>query len=251
MGYPDEREIELMAAAGCKVAHCPSASMLGAYGVFANGMMPKMADAGITILIALGTDSATAGGHLDMVRVMYLAACGHKDIAADASIWGAHKALEMATIDGARACLWDARDRLAGGRQARRHRAGRPLRDRVPSRTAARSRPLVYSGTGKNVDTVIIDGRIVMRHRTLLTVDLELVKKELARASRRLARARRHRDAAALAGRIERFRMERNRCCFFVAHGSGPDGPRLKRTRRTTGGPHLRPRAVPGDREPL
>lgn len=180
MGYPDEREIELMAEADCKVAHCPSASMLGAYGVFANGMMPKMADAGITI--ALGTDSATAGGHLDMVRVMYLAACGHKDIAADASMWGAYKALEMATIDGARACLWDGEiGSLEAGKRADIVLVDRSGIEFHPGRQPVSA--LVYSGTGKNVDTVIIDGRIVMRHRTLLTVDLELVKKELAKAS--------------------------------------------------------------------
>jgi cytosine/adenosine deaminase-related metal-dependent hydrolase len=42
---------------------------------------------------------------------------------------------------------------------------------------------LVYSGTGKNVDTVIIDGQIIMRNRTMLTVDEEMIKGDLAKAS--------------------------------------------------------------------
>ena len=180
MGYPDEREIQLMAEADCKVAHCPGASMLGAYGVFSNGMMPKMAEAGITI--SLGTDSATASGNLDMVRVMYLAACGHKDIYADATLWGAYKALEMATIDGARACLWDDEiGSLEVGKRADIVLVDTSGIEFHPGRQPVSA--LVYSGTGKNVDTVIIDGRIVMRHRTLLTVDEVLVKKELAKAS--------------------------------------------------------------------
>ncbi len=180
MGYPDEREIELMAETDCKVAHCPGASMLGAYGVFSNGMMPKMAEAGITI--SLGTDSATASGNLDMVRVMYLAACGHKDIYADATLWGAYKALEMATIDGARSCLWDDEiGSLEVGKRADIVLVDTSGIEFHPGRQPVSA--LVYSGTGKNVDTVIIDGRIVMRHRTLLTVDERLVKKELAKAS--------------------------------------------------------------------
>ena len=70
MGYPDDREVALLAEHDVKVAHCPGASMLGAYGVISNRMMPKMAEAGVCI--SLGTDSATASGNLDMVRVMYL-----------------------------------------------------------------------------------------------------------------------------------------------------------------------------------
>ncbi|MSP50852.1 MAG: amidohydrolase [Alphaproteobacteria bacterium] len=183
MGWTNEREIGWLAKHGCKVAHCPGATMFGAYGVFGNGMMPKMADAGITI--SLGTDSASASGNLDMIRVMYLAACGHKDIYNDATLWGAYKALEMATIDGAKALLWDdAIGSLEAGKKADVtlvdmkgiEFANHPGREPV--------RALVYSATGKSVDTVIIDGRIVLRHGALLTIDEEDVKRRLAAASR-------------------------------------------------------------------
>lgn len=180
MGYPDEREIGLLADHDCKVVHCPSASMLGAYGVIANRMMPRMADAGITI--ALGTDSATAGGHLDMVRVMYLAACAHKDAYADASLWGAYKALEMATIDGARACLWD--DEIGSleiGKKADIALFSREALECHPGRAPVNA--LIYSGTGRDADTVIVDGRIVMRHRVLTTIDVDTLKSDLAAAS--------------------------------------------------------------------
>jgi len=168
MGYPDEREVDLMAESDVKVVHCPSASMLGAYGVFQNGMMPAMATAGITI--ALGTDSATAGGHLDMVREMYLAAAGHKDRYADATLWGAYKALEMATIDGARACLWDDEiGSLEVGKKADVVLFRMQGIEWHPGRNPVNA--LVYSATGKAADTVIIDGRVVMRERVMLTVD--------------------------------------------------------------------------------
>ena len=183
MGYPDDREVALLAEHDVKVAHCPGASMLGAYGVIANRMMPKMAEAGVCI--SLGTDSATASGNLDMVRVMYLGACAHKDAYADASLWGAYKALEMATIDGARACLWD--DEIGS------LEAGK-LADVIlvdmqgseftfhPGRQPVHA--LVYSATGRSVDTVIIDGRIVMRHRVMLTVDEQALRHDLAAANK-------------------------------------------------------------------
>ncbi len=182
MGWPNAREITWLADNGCKVAHCPGASMFGAYGVFGNGMMPKMADAGITI--SLGTDSASASGNLDMVRVMYLAACGHKDIYNDATLWGAYKALEMATIDGAKALLWDdAIGSLEVGKKADVtlvDMAGIEFANH-PGRHPVRS--LVYSATGKSVDTVIVDGRVLLRRGTLVTVDEADVKRRLKAAS--------------------------------------------------------------------
>lgn len=180
MGYPNEGEVGLLARHGVKVVHCPTATMLGAYGVYANKMMPKMAEAGVTI--ALGTDSATAGGHTDMIRSMYLAACGHKDMYADASLWGAFKALEMATIDGARACLWD--DQIGSietGKLADIALIDMSGMEWHPGRHPVAS--LVYSATGRSVDTVIVDGRVVVRHGVVNTVDQKTVQRQLRDAS--------------------------------------------------------------------
>ena len=108
-----------------------------------------------------------------------------KDAYADASLWGAYKALEMATIDGARACLWD--DEIGS------LEAGK-LADVIlvdmqgseftfhPGRQPVHA--LVYSATGRSVDTVIIDGRIVMRHRVMLTVDEQALRHDLAAANK-------------------------------------------------------------------
>jgi len=180
MGFPDDREVELLKRHDCKVAHCPSASMLGAYGVIYNRQIPRMINAGITV--ALGTDSASAGGYLDMVRVMYLGACVHKDAYADATLMGAYKALEMATIDGARACLWeDEIGSLEAGKRADITLVDMSGIEWHPGRHPVTN--LVYSATGRSVDTVIIDGHIVMRKRVLLTVDEERLKHQLVEAS--------------------------------------------------------------------
>lgn len=168
MGYPNEQEVQWLKEADVKVAHCPSASMHGAYGVIHNKMMPAMVKAGITV--GLGTDSATAGRFLDMVRVMYLGACAHKDAYADATKMGAYKALEMATIDGARACLWD--DEI-GSLEAGK-KADVVLFDMSGMHWHPNANPiasLVYAANGNDANTVIIDGKMVMKNRTLLTVD--------------------------------------------------------------------------------
>jgi cytosine/adenosine deaminase-related metal-dependent hydrolase len=155
--------------------------MHGAYGVVGNQMMKRMIDLGLTI--SLGTDSATAGRFLDMVRVMYLAACAHRDQFADATIMGAYKALEMATIDGARACIWeDQIGSLEAGKRADIVLVGMDELRWHPNLDPVRS--LVYAADGDDVETVIIDGRIVMRDRVVLTVDEEKVKRDVIRAGK-------------------------------------------------------------------
>ncbi len=181
MGYPNEREIDWLKRHDVKIAHCPSASMHGAYGVVGQRMMKQMIDRGLTI--SLGTDSATAGRFLDMIRVMYLAACAHRDQFADATIMGAYKALEMATIDGARACLWD--DQI-GSLQAGK-RADLVVVDMSdlcwhPNLDPVRS--MVYAADGTHVQTVVIDGKIVMRDREILTVDEAKVTRDVIAAGK-------------------------------------------------------------------
>ncbi len=169
MGWVTDEEIDWLRRADVKVAHCPSASMHGAYGNIARRTIPKMLAAGVTV--SLGTDSATAGRVLDMFRVMYLAACAHKDAAVDPTLVGAYTALEMATIGGARAMLWD--DEIGSLEPGKRADlivvdtsapAWHPLGDPV--------RTLVYSGDGASVRTVVVDGRVVMEDRVFPGVDL-------------------------------------------------------------------------------
>lgn len=179
MGYPNAREVELLKEADVKVVHCPSASMHGAYGVMQNQMMPVMIESGITV--ALGTDSATAGRFLDMVRVMYLAACAHKDSYHDPLKVGAYKALEMATIEGARACLWD--DEIGSLEVGKR--ADLVLVDMSGLHWQPNADPianLVYTATGSDVETVIVDGRPLVRDRVLTTVDERQVVRDVRAA---------------------------------------------------------------------
>lgn len=182
MGYPNEREIGWLKEHDVKVAHCPSAAMMGAWGIIINKMIPTMMERGITV--SLGSDTNGAAGSLDMIRVMYVAASIHRDMFDDPTLIGAYKALEMATVDGARACLWDdAIGSLEVGKKADVILVDRSAIEWThPGRDPVRS--LVFSANGSSVDTVIIDGRMIMRNRTLLTVDEELVVRQVREAGR-------------------------------------------------------------------
>jgi cytosine/adenosine deaminase-related metal-dependent hydrolase len=187
MGAIDESEVELVAKTGTKVCHCASASMFGAFGCIAHGKFVELAAAGATL--SLGTDAAAISRFLDLVREMYVVACAHKDSHMDAEVMGAHKAFEMATIDGARALLWEGEiGSLEAGKRA----------DLVLMRTNGLEwypRPLlnpvanlVYSSSGEATDSVMVDGRWLMRGRKLLTVDEEQLKQKVMQHAASAAR---------------------------------------------------------------
>lgn len=170
MGALLEDEIETVARAGVAVVHCPSASMLGGFGCIANGKIPELVAAGVTM--ALGTDAGAISRFLDMVRIMYLAACAHKDARLDPEIMGAHKAFEMATIEGARALRWDAEiGSLEPGKAADIVLVRTDGLEWLPRKHFNPVANLVYSSSGAAVDTVLIAGRVVMQGRRLTTID--------------------------------------------------------------------------------
>ncbi len=94
----NDDEIELIAKTGVSVVHCPESNLK-----LASGFSPvrKLLDAGINL--ALGTDGAASNNDLDMLSEMRTAAQLAKAVSGDASTLPAYKALEMATLGGARA----------------------------------------------------------------------------------------------------------------------------------------------------
>ena len=118
-----------------------------------------------------------------MFRVMYLAACAHKDATLNPHAIGAHTGLEMATIRGARAILWDDEiGSLEPGKKAdliavdTRAPCWHPLGDPV--------RTLVYSGGGESVRTVVVDGRVIMRDRVFPGIDVPSLAAEVEARTR-------------------------------------------------------------------
>jgi 5-methylthioadenosine/S-adenosylhomocysteine deaminase len=96
------QEIELLAQNGSSVAHCPSSNLK-----LANGFAPVAAMLTQGVNIGLGTDGSASNNRLDLFQEMRQAALLAKAVGADARALPAHRALSMATLDGARALRLD------------------------------------------------------------------------------------------------------------------------------------------------
>lgn len=97
-----DAEIDTLAMHGCHVAHCPASNLK-----LASGFTPvaKLLSAGINV--GIGTDGAASNNRLDLFAEMRLAALLAKAVAGDPAVLPAQRALEMATLAGARALALD------------------------------------------------------------------------------------------------------------------------------------------------
>lgn len=98
MTQVDDRDIGLLSETGTHVIHCPESNLK-----LASGLCPvqRLMDSGVNV--AIGTDGAASNNDLDLFGELRTAAMVAKVVAGDASALSAHKALEMATLNGARA----------------------------------------------------------------------------------------------------------------------------------------------------
>lgn len=103
MVHLTSEEIGLIARQGCAVAHCPSSNLK-----LANGFAPIAALLGKGVNVGLGTDGAASNNRLDMFEEMRLAALLAKGHSGRADVLPAYQALQMATLNGARALGLDA-----------------------------------------------------------------------------------------------------------------------------------------------
>ena len=153
----EEAEIESVAGSGTHVIHCPESNLK-----LASGFCPvdKLLKAGVNV--ALGTDGAASNNDLDMFGEMRTAALLAKGLAGDASALPAAQALQMATLNGARAMGIDAHTgSLVAGKSA----------DFISvDLTALGSQPvyhpisqLVYACQREQVRDVFVAGRALLR----------------------------------------------------------------------------------------
>ncbi|MGZ5035871.1 MAG: TRZ/ATZ family hydrolase [Usitatibacter sp.] len=110
----DEIEMETMAREGVSVAHCPSSNLK-----LASGIAPIAALRRRGVRVGVGTDGAASNNRLDVLTEMRTAALLAKVSSGDAATLPAHEALEMATLEGARALGLDDRiGSIASGKSA-------------------------------------------------------------------------------------------------------------------------------------
>ena len=164
----DDREAALLAESRTNAILCPFAALKGAFGISALGRAPEMAEAGMNI--ALGTD----GYGSDLMQKMALAAGLFKDARQDNKIFPAGQALDMATLNGARALrLQDETGSIAVGKKADfvLHDTDRP--EWRPVLNVLQQ--LVWCADGRSVHSVWVDGvRVVENYRHTLIDEEEL-----------------------------------------------------------------------------
>lgn len=100
-----DHEVQTLAKYDTKVAFCPSSSMKLGKGATAIGKYPELANAGVTV--GLGTDGVSAAGNMNLMRQMFLVAGLFKDARMQPDIFTVRQALRAATIEGAKALMWD------------------------------------------------------------------------------------------------------------------------------------------------
>jgi 5-methylthioadenosine/S-adenosylhomocysteine deaminase len=159
-----DAEIELLFETQTNVVHCPSSNMKLGSGI---SPVSKLLARGISV--SLGADGAACNNRLDMFTEMRSAALLQKVVNGPESL-AAGTVLEMATLGGARALGLESEiGSLEVGKKAdvsivrmdRLHT--NPVSDVISA--------LVYSTQPDDVQTVIVDGQILMRDRKLLTID--------------------------------------------------------------------------------
>ena len=163
--WVDNEDIRILKETDTKVSHNPVSNMFLASGI---APIPKMLRAGITV--GLGDDGACVSGTSDMFEQMKTTVLLHKVAEGDPTAITAEKALEMATIEGARAI---GLEKEVGSIEPGK-RADLTIIDTKKSNFYPINRvhsQLVYCARAENVDTVIVNGKIVMENGIVKTIN--------------------------------------------------------------------------------
>ena len=161
----EEEEIDIFAEKGVGVAHNPQSNMKLASGV---APIPDMLERGVKV--GLAPDGAASNNDLDMVDEMRSAALVHKVHRLNPTVMNARQVVRMATIGGARVL---GIDNMVGSIEA-----GKKADLITISIFGFHMMPIydpyshiVYAAKGSDVQTVIVDGKILMEKRELKTLD--------------------------------------------------------------------------------
>ncbi len=168
--HANDEEIAVLKRTGTGVVHNPQSNMKLASGVMP---VPQMLMANLNL--GLGTDGAASNNDLSMWEEMDTAAKLHKLSSNDPKVVTAEQALEMATIRGARALHMEREiGSIEEGKRADLLIVDVDDLNQTPFYNVYSN--LVYATKADDVRTVIIEGRVVMRDRRLLTLDESDIK---------------------------------------------------------------------------
>lgn len=176
-----EEEIQILAQHKVGVVHNPESNMKLASGI---APVPAMLKAGIPV--ALGTDGASSNNNLDMLQEMRSCALLHKVNSYDPTVIPAYQALEMATVNGSQALGLPEVGVIQAGYKADLILVSLQEAHMIPRYDIIAN--LVYAGQAADVQTVIINGQVVMENRIIKTFDEQEVLTQAKRAAERLVK---------------------------------------------------------------
>jgi len=169
--FVDDEEIEILAEKEVGVAHNPQSNLK-----LASGIAPVKKMLQKKVKVGLGTDGPASNNNLDLWEEMRLAAILHKGTEKDPTCVPAEEALKMATKNGMEILGWKDSGVIKEG-----YKADIVILDLNKPHFYPRHNlisHLVYSASSADVDTVIVDGKVLMEKRELKTLDEERIKFE-------------------------------------------------------------------------
>lgn len=178
----DDADMDIMKEYNVSVVTNPASNMkLG------NGFAPvsRMLEKGINV--CLGTDGAASNNSLNLIHELSLLTLIHKGVAKESQCVSAQEGFRIATLNGAKALgMEDKIGSIEVGKKADlaildlNQASLRPLNNPISA--------LSYSANGSEVETVIIDGQMVMENRKILTLDEEAIYKKCEEIAERICR---------------------------------------------------------------
>lgn len=172
--YLADIDYEIIKKRNITISHNPTSNLKLASGV---ADIPRALDEGINI--ALGTDGAGSNNSQNLFNEIRLCGIIHKGVNLEPEVVTANEVLKMATINGAKAFNNKEIGIIEEGKKADLIILDIDKPHYYPLDNERMINSLVYSSNSSDVETVIIDGKIIMKNKELLTIDEEKVKYHL------------------------------------------------------------------------
>ncbi|MTI70393.1 MAG: 5'-deoxyadenosine deaminase [Firmicutes bacterium] len=170
----DDEEMKILADTGTKVSHCPNSNLKLASGI---AKVPELLE--LNANVSIGADGAPCNNNLDMFEEMRSAALIQKARLHNPTTMPAEKVFELATLGGAKAmCMEDKLGSIEEGKIADMAVVDLNKLHNSPCKDMNIISQLVYSAKSTDVDTTIIDGKIVMLNKNLVTLNERSILKD-------------------------------------------------------------------------
>jgi cytosine/adenosine deaminase-related metal-dependent hydrolase len=167
----DDADIAIMARHRCAVAHCPASN-----AKFGHGIAPLLPIMAAGIRVGMGSDSVASNNRMDILDEARLAVLIHRAATRKHDAFGAHQALELATIGGARALGLESR---VGSLEVRKDADLAAFRIDIP-RTTPIGDPYsaaIFALPGRSAELVTVRGRLLVDRGRVLSADDALTKR--------------------------------------------------------------------------